>query len=105
LKLSLSKKAILALAVILLPILFTFIIGYRTNRELLTRHFLDDLTLIAEAVEGQVYQFLEMGKRRTVDFTSDGFIVAELGGQRTLAGPPTGSTRISSPTSSPLMRT
>jgi len=79
LKLSLSKKAILALAVILLPILFTFIIGYRTNRELLTRHFLDDLTLIAEAVEGQVYQFLEMGKRRTVDFTSDGFIVAELG--------------------------
>lgn len=77
-KLSLSKKAVLALSVILFPILITFIIGYRTNRELLTRHFLEDLKLIAEATEGQVYQFLEMGKRRTIDFTSDGFIVAEL---------------------------
>ena len=78
-KLSLSKKAILALTVILFPILITFITGYRTNRELLTRLFLDDLTLIAEAMEGQVYQFLEMGKRRTIDFTSDGLVVAELG--------------------------
>ena len=31
------------------------------------------LTVIAEAYEGQVYQFLEKSKERAQDFASDGF--------------------------------
>ena len=77
-KLSLSIKALSAVAIILLPILFTFIMGYRSNKELLTNHFLEDLTLIAESIEGQVYQFIEMGRSRAVDLSSDGLIRSEL---------------------------
>ena len=71
---SLFYKALFAVAVILLPILITFIHGYRANKEHLKKHILEDMTIIAEAYEGQVYQFLEMSKRRAQDFSSDGAV-------------------------------
>lgn len=71
---SLSKKAFLAVAIILLPILITFLIGSRSNKKQLEEIILNDLTVMAEAYEGQIYQFLEMSKRRAEDFASDGFI-------------------------------
>lgn len=78
LKFSLSAKAFLAVVIILLPILFAFAAGFRDNKEVLKKYFLDDLALMAEAIEAQVYQFLDAGKRRAQDFASDGLIISEL---------------------------
>lgn len=75
---SLSKKALLAVLVILLPILITFIYGYFSTRDRLKTHILEDLTVIADSYEGQVFQFLEQIRRRTQDFASDGHIKLEL---------------------------
>jgi len=44
----------------------------------LKQRILDTLTVIAEAYEGQVYQFLEKAKIRAQDFASDGFIRTQL---------------------------
>ncbi|MBI5826597.1 MAG: response regulator [Deltaproteobacteria bacterium] len=77
---SLFHKALLAVALLLLPILITFLHGYRNNREFLKKHILDDLTVIAGVYEGQVYQFLEMSRRRVQDFSSDGMIRNALEG-------------------------
>lgn len=82
--LNLPQKALLALLVILFPLTISFIHSYFENREQMKKHTLDDLTVIAEAYEGQVYQFLEMVKRRTWDFSSDGLVVSGL--ERVLNG-------------------
>ncbi len=75
---SLSKKALAAIAVILLPVIITFSFGYYNNRELLKGHVLADLTVVSEAYEGQVYQFIEMSRRRAEDFSTDGSIAEGL---------------------------
>ncbi|MBI5234315.1 MAG: hypothetical protein HY880_08170, partial [Deltaproteobacteria bacterium] len=75
---SLGLKAFIAVVIILLPIFITFLIGYQRDVRHLKQNILDDLAVIAEAYEGQVYQFLEMSRRRVVDFSSDGFIRKEL---------------------------
>lgn len=71
---SLSKKALLAVAVILLPILVTFIYGYNNNRKILERHILEDLRLNSGSMAGRVFQFVEMNRRRVADFASDSAI-------------------------------
>lgn len=76
--LSLSQKALLAVSLILLPVIITFTYGYYKNKRLFKDHVIDDLTVVAEAYEGQVYQFIEMSRRRAEDFSSDGFIVGAL---------------------------
>lgn len=77
-RLTLVQKALLALIVILLPIIISFVHSYLENRDQIKKHTLDDLTVIAEAYEGQVYQFLEMVRRRTLDFSSDGYVVSGI---------------------------
>lgn len=77
-KRSLSRKAFIAIFVILLPILTTFFLSYHNNKMYLKQRIIDTLTVIAGAYEGQVYQFLEMSKRRAHDFTSDGLIKSQL---------------------------
>ncbi len=77
-KLSLKKKALIGIIIILLPIIITFLIVYNQNRVYLKQRNLDTLTVIAETCEGQVYQFLEMVRRRVQDFASDGFIRTQL---------------------------
>src|SRR3989337_1839092 len=77
-KLSLKEKAVIGIVATLVPILITFVLVYSKNRVYLKNNVLDTLTIITEAYEGQVYQFLEMAKRRTEDFASDGFIRAQL---------------------------
>lgn len=77
-KFSLLKKALTATALILLPILITFVVSYGKNRELLEKHLLEDLSLISDGFEGQVYQFIEMARRRSVDFATDGSIISVL---------------------------
>ncbi len=76
--LSLYYKALFAITAVLLPILITFFVSFNKNKEHIINDTLEDLTVIAEANEGLVYQFLEMSRRRAEDFASDGFIRAEL---------------------------
>ncbi|MFQ5442164.1 MAG: EAL domain-containing protein [Thermodesulfobacteriota bacterium] len=75
---SLSKKFFVFLIVILLPVISGFFYIYYEYKESIKRQNLDDLTVIADAYEGQVFAFLEMAKRRTEDFARDGFIMDEL---------------------------
>lgn len=72
------KKATLATMVILLPVLVTFLVSYGKNRELVERRLLEDLSIISDGFEGQAYQFIEMARRRAVDFSTDGAIIAAL---------------------------
>lgn len=78
LRISLSAKIRWGFLIILFPTLITFLMGYKSNKEHLERLAFDDLTIIADSYEGQVYQFLEMSKRRVQDFGSDGFIRDQL---------------------------
>lgn len=89
---SILYKTLAAILLILLPVLITFIVSYTNNREHVKRIVLDDLTVMAEAFEGQVYQFLEMSKRRAEDFASDGLIRGLL--QEHIDGDPTASKRL-----------
>jgi len=77
---SLKYKALIAVVVILLPIFVTFMVTYKINRDHLKELELDHLTALSESIEGQVYQFFEMSKRRAEDFASDGFIITMLEG-------------------------
>ncbi len=72
----------------MLPVLVTFFISHQRSSHHLKEDIVDDLTLLAEAYEGQVYQFLEMNKRMVVDSSSDGFIRDEL--QKIIDGRSTG---------------
>jgi PAS domain S-box-containing protein len=83
-KLTLSQKALFTIVVILFPLTISFIHSYIETREQIKQHTLDDMTVVAEAYEGQVYQFLEMVKRRAQDFSTDGKIVSGL--QKALKG-------------------
>ena len=78
LSISLRKKALLSIGLILLPITLTFFYEYNKNKDYIKEGVLSDLTVIAEAFEGQVYQFIEMSKRRVQDFSSDGVIRSGL---------------------------
>ncbi len=77
-KLSLKEKAFIGIVATLIPILVTFVLIYSKNRVYLKNRVLDTLTVIAEAYEGQVYQFLEKTKIRAQDFASDGFVRTHL---------------------------
>ena len=77
-KLSLLQKAMLAIIGILFPILITFLITYRLNKEHVQETILAGITAIADGYEGQIYQFLERSKGRALDFSSDGFIRDQL---------------------------
>lgn len=75
---SLTQKALIAVLIILLPILITFVFSYYKSKELIKAQFLEDLNTITEISETHVYQFLEMADRRMKDFASDGLIRKEL---------------------------
>jgi|GEM_PF-633027 len=77
-KLSLKEKAFIGIVAILIPILITFVLVYFKNKVYLKNRVIDTLTVIAEAYEGQIYQFLEKAKIRAQDFASDGFIRTQL---------------------------
>ncbi|MBE9532215.1 MAG: EAL domain-containing protein [Proteobacteria bacterium] len=75
---SILHKALIAVLMMMLPVLIAFLFTHQRSSLHLREDIVADLTMLAEAYEGQVYQFLEMNKRRAVDFSSDGFIRDEL---------------------------
>ncbi|MFQ5736872.1 MAG: GAF domain-containing protein [Thermodesulfobacteriota bacterium] len=74
---SILKKALFAASLILLPVIVVFAITYVKSRQYLKANIMEDLTIMVEAYEGQVYQFLEMLRRRAADFAADLFIRQE----------------------------
>lgn len=76
--LTLLQKSLVAFAIIFLPVVITFFYDYYRNTEATKRLILNNLTVLAETFEGQVYQFLEMSRRRVSDFSSDGIIRDDL---------------------------
>lgn len=77
LRLTLLQKAVVGMVIAVVPVVVTFFITYARNSEHVKKNSLASLAVIAEAYEGQVYQFLEMSRRRAADFASDGFIKDE----------------------------
>ena len=77
-KFSLKKKAMIGIIIVLLPVVITFFLSYHRNKAQLQKQILNDLTAMAEAYEGQVYQFLDMLKRRAQDFATDGCVIRQL---------------------------
>ncbi len=75
---SLTKKALLAVIIILLPIFVAFNYLFLKNSGLFEQHILEDLSIIAETVEAQVFNSLDRSKRRVEDFASDGFVSESL---------------------------
>lgn len=49
-------------------------VEYRMVAKAMEAQILEDLVLVADSMEGYVLEFLEGAKKRTVDFSSDGFI-------------------------------
>ncbi len=79
-RLTLLKKALIFFSILFIPACSIYIFTYFQNKKTLEGYVLDDLTQLSETYEGQVFQFLEMSKRRAIDFSSDGFIRQELAG-------------------------
>ncbi|MBI5192048.1 MAG: PAS domain-containing protein [Nitrospirae bacterium] len=71
---TLLQKSVIAILIILLPVVVSFVFDYYKNKENLKEGILREMTVIAEGVEGQVYNFLEMSRRRAYDFSTDGYI-------------------------------
>ncbi|MBI5886566.1 MAG: PAS domain S-box protein [Deltaproteobacteria bacterium] len=75
---SLSQKAFLAFAVVLLPILVIFLISYLNSKKELEGLILKDLRVHADDRGEDVIGFIERNKQRAEDFASDGFIRERL---------------------------
>ncbi|MCF6157126.1 MAG: PAS domain S-box protein [wastewater metagenome] len=75
---SLSKKALLGIISILLPILITFLLNYNQSKIHLEKHITNDVASTAGFYEEYVYRFLETAKIRTRDFANDSFVRTHL---------------------------
>ncbi|MCK9420626.1 MAG: hypothetical protein M0R70_14745, partial [Nitrospirae bacterium] len=58
----------------LIPVALLGYLSYSSAKDALQKQALEDLTLITDAREGQLYSFFELNKGRVADFSSDGFI-------------------------------
>lgn len=71
---TLLQKTVIAILIILIPVIISFVLDYYRNKENLKEAILQEMTVVAESMEGQVYNFLEMSRRRAYDFSTDGYI-------------------------------
>lgn len=76
--LTLMQKALVLVGLMLLPVLVTFLYSYGKNRAHLEGLVLNNLIVVAEAYEGQVYLYLEQSMARAVNFSTDGKVVTLL---------------------------
>ena len=76
--LTLMQKALVLVWLVLLPVMVTFFYSYEKNREHLEDLVLNNLIVVAEAYEGQVYLYLEQSMARAVNFSTDGKVVSLL---------------------------
>lgn len=71
---SLSYKVLLAFIVVIVITLVTFLISYNRTKKHIETLVLEEVEMVAEGREGYTLMFLEMVKRRIVDFSTDGLI-------------------------------
>ncbi len=69
-----TKLIVFALSLSLIPLFGFGFFSFNEYRQSLENQILEDLVLVAESKEGEVFVYLEGLKSRTVDFSSDGFI-------------------------------
>ncbi|MBI3583521.1 MAG: PAS domain-containing protein [Nitrospinae bacterium] len=84
LSLSLLQKTILAVIVVSLPLIITFLYNYNKNTEYIKEDAIRDLANTELVYEGLIYQSLEKAENRVQDFSSDGYI--RDGAQKILEG-------------------
>lgn len=82
-KITLKYKVLLAFLLILVPIIFTLLMGFQNARKTLEKEMLENLRHIADEREAYVLMFLELNMRRIEDFSTDGVIVEKLEERRT----------------------
>lgn len=71
----LTEKLVIAfLLVAIIPVNAVGYLSFSSAREALERQAVEDLTLIAESKEGQIFSFLDGVANGALDFSSDGFI-------------------------------
>lgn len=75
---SLTRKAFLYAFITFLPVLVIFLFTYNKARTYIREDIFEDMSIVANGYESLVVQFMEMEKRRAVDFSSDGFIKDRL---------------------------
>ncbi|MBI1910940.1 MAG: PAS domain S-box protein [Deltaproteobacteria bacterium] len=75
---SLAHKVLTAFIIILLPILLAILAVFLKNRSEIKKILTAELSQIANEREAYILMYLEMNKKRMVDFASDGFIVNTL---------------------------
>ena len=75
---SLLKKSLPAIIIMALSVPAAFFLSYNLIKAHAKNAALKDMAVIAESYRGQVCQFLEMTRRRTQDFASDGFMRTRL---------------------------
>ncbi|GMR04497.1 MAG: hypothetical protein BMS9Abin23_0395 [Thermodesulfobacteriota bacterium] len=75
---SLSRKFFIFLIIIFLPVIAGFTYSYYQDKKIVESQVVEDLTIIANAYEAQVFAFLEMAKRMTVHTSGDFFVRDEL---------------------------
>lgn len=68
------KIFLYTLALLTVPIIINVVLNYNSARESIIDQTLDGLSLTAETEAGYVLEFLNSAEKRTVDFSSDGFI-------------------------------
>lgn len=76
--LPLTYKIALAFLIVLLPILVTFFLTFKSTGDFIERLVLQDLSGIARGRAGDVRLFLDNASERMLDFSSDGVIRDEL---------------------------
>lgn len=77
-KITLKYKVLLAFLLILMPIIFTLLMGFQQARKTLEKEMLENLRHIADEREAYVLMFLELNMRRIEDYSTDGVIVEKL---------------------------
>ncbi|GEM_PF-2134656 len=90
---SLLSKALLIVVAIVLSVAAVFVVSYNRAKTNARSAALKDISVIAESYRGQVRQFLEITRRRTEDFASDGLVRTLL--QKNIKGKTASSNNLS----------
>ncbi|MBI5643531.1 MAG: PAS domain S-box protein [Deltaproteobacteria bacterium] len=75
---SIIYKLLIALVIILLPVIIILTASFKYGRREIKRELLSSLQRLAEEREAYILMFLELNKRRMIDFSTDDYIVQSL---------------------------
>lgn len=76
--LSLSRKVMLAFAIVFLPTIALFYLTYRNAEGYLKKHIIEDLVITADEKEGDILMFIAVNMKRAEDLARDGVVRSGL---------------------------